>query len=150
MRWNTLYLLVVGSQGKFLDEIEPYLKDRDILSQLNLKGQGEILTSKDKVMLQLRDDDKCWNFVKENLQEIRQIKSWSYYRRATKASSDMVAIGGTISFSSAASELDLVAERIRELEGAKRYSLSNKIRLEELRKREKQLLKEMKAFRPKL
>jgi hypothetical protein len=84
-----LYLLIVSTEGKFLNEIEPYLQNRDILNQISLKEQGGHHTSKEKVLLQLKDDVKCWNIVKEHLQEIKEIKRWSDYRRATKASSDV-------------------------------------------------------------
>lgn len=141
MRWNNLYLLVIGSQGKFLDEIEPYLNDRHILNQLSLKEEGETLTSREGVILQLRDDDKCWNFVKANFRELRQIKDWSYYRRATKASGDTIAIGGIVTLPLIA-ELEQIQAHIKELEESTQYSLSNEIRLRELRKRENQILKE--------
>jgi hypothetical protein len=71
MRWNYLYLSIVSSEGKFLDEIEHYVQNRDILNQLNLKEKDETLTSKEKVLLLLRDDIKCWDFVKAHLLEIR-------------------------------------------------------------------------------
>ncbi len=87
MRWNYLYLSIVSIEGRFLNEIEPYLQNRDILNQLNLREKGETLSSKEKVLLQLRDDLDCWTFVKEHVQDIKGIKGWSYYRRATKASS---------------------------------------------------------------
>lgn len=77
MRWNYSYLSIVTSKGKFLEEIEPYLQNRDILNQMNLKTEAESLTSKEKVLLELKDDIKCWTFIKEHLPEIKGIKAWS-------------------------------------------------------------------------
>lgn len=92
MRWNFLYLSIVTTEGKFLDEIEPYVHNIEILNQLNLKEKSESLTPKEKVLLLLRDDTKCWAFVKQHLKEIKKIKDWSYYRRAAKAGSDIIVI----------------------------------------------------------
>jgi uncharacterized protein YjbI with pentapeptide repeats len=91
MRWNEIYRLIINSNGNYLNNLKPYVDNKENLKKLmTTKPEDTDLQPDLRTLQRFSTDTKLWEFLGKNYDTMSTITDWKVYRRATKISEEPI------------------------------------------------------------